>query len=209
MRKVVVCLIIIMLILVGCTSKTTVSTPDVIVPTPTPTPTPAPVIVEPVVPVSTPAPIIVDPTIDLIKPDPKESNIIIGDILEDTPQDELAMQIFDLVNNERVKYGVPKLMYDYRLQTAANIRAREINKNFSHTRPDGSDYYTIVKNFDYNTTGENLLKTSSNADAEVIVNAWMNSPGHRDNIRFTDYTTSAVGVYIENNEIYCVQIFMG
>lgn len=123
---------------------------------------------------------------------------------------DLNEQIFTLTNKERKNEGLKELRYNKNLQEAADIRAKECVKNFSHTRPDGSSCHTIVADMDYQVTGENLIKADTPiATAEVFLETWMNSKGHRANILLPEFTSMAVGTYEKDGTTYAVQIFLG
>jgi uncharacterized protein YkwD len=82
------------------------------------------------------------------------------------------------------------------LLQAAGIRAGEIAALFSHTRPDGSECFTVLEEcgVPYRTAGENIAKatTGYRSPAEVI-QMWMDSSGHRANILNRDYTSVGIG----------------
>ena len=114
-------------------------------------------------------------------------------------------QVFQLVNQRRIENGLTELTYRNDIQDAANIRANEIISTFSHTRPDGSSCFTSV-NVNYYAIGENIA--SGQKSAAEVMNAWMNSPGHRANILSTQFTGIAVGVVQYQGVNYWVQIFI-
>lgn len=123
---------------------------------------------------------------------------------------DLNEQIFTLTNKERKNEGLKELRYNKDLQEAADTRARECALTFSHTRPDGSSCHTIVADMDYQVTGENLVKADTPiATADVLMEAWMNSEGHRANILLPEFTSMAVGTYEKDGTTYAVQIFLG
>lgn len=160
-------------------------------PIPTPTPTPAAKEEETSTPVT----------------DPDETAVV--DFVLD---DDMAFDIYELTNQERVNAGLNKLEYSDNLQTAADIRAVEIASKFSHTRPDGTDCNTAItdEKEEYRVTGENIIQADNPiATARVLMNSWMDSQGHKDNILLKDYTEMAVGVYVSNGVTYAVQVFAG
>ena len=123
---------------------------------------------------------------------------------------ELAKEIFELTNKERVANGLKELAYNPKLQDAADVRAKEITENFSHTRPDGTSCHTIVEDWDYNVTGENLIQADTPiATAENLMKSWMDSPGHRANILLDAFTSIAIGIAEKDGVTYATQIFMG
>ena len=97
------------------------------------------------------------------------------------------------------------------LTDVALLRAREIREpnQFSHTRPDGREFFTAFTDIglERRFAGENLAEGHT-SPAEVV-QAWMNSPGHRENILNDDFGNLGVGITISNNgTIYWVQMFM-
>lgn len=97
-------------------------------------------------------------------------------------------EVLSLVNDYRVANGVEPLAYDAGLQEAADIRATESIAVWSHTRPDGSDWWTV----DAQVYGENLGYGYSTA--EELVNAWIGSPTHRANLLQPRFKVMALGV---------------
>lgn len=106
---------------------------------------------------------------------------------------EYEAEVVRLVNIERVKNGLSELEQDGELDKAADIRAEEIIGYFSHTRPDGSDCFTVLNGngISYQTVGENIAAGYTTPDR--VVEGWMNSPGHRANILNANFTQIGVG----------------
>ena len=101
------------------------------------------------------------------------------------------------------------LLYNDSLQATADIRAREAAQKFSHTRPDGTECYTVFPE-DYNTAGENLLMSDNEiATPKNMVNTWMASQGHKDNILAQRYTDTAIGIYQTETTTFVAQVFIG
>ena len=147
----------------------------------TPTPTPITAIITPVV---TPT----EETLDYINND-------------------LARQTFILINKQRDIEKRHFLLYNMKLQEAAELRAQEIATSFSHTRPDGSTCFTAVKDF-YLSLGENIICANDGlVSAENFVYSWMNSKSHRENILSPDYDVTAIGVYEQDGITYMVELF--
>ena len=121
-------------------------------------------------------------------------------------------RILQLVNAERESRGLPALKLHAALCDAAQLRSREIVSNFSHTRPDGTSCFTVLKQFSitvYAGAGENIaMGSGSMGSAESIMDGWMNSDGHRANILKNDFVYLGVGHYTSGNSQYWVQLFM-
>ena len=118
-----------------------------------------------------------------------------------------ADQVLKLVNQERAKAGLPALTTNKTLQAAANKRAQEIVQSFSHTRPNGSSPFTVLKEYgiSYQSAGENIAYGQKNPEA--VMNAWMNSSGHRANILKNGFGKVGIGVYKVNGVLYWTQLF--
>ena len=113
----------------------------------------------------------------------------------------LAMQVVNEVNLERSRRGLGNLAIDPALTAAAEIRAQEIVRKFSHTRPDGTKWST-VSGVAY---GENIARGQKTADK--VMAAWMTSDGHRRNILRESYGSIGVACVKEGNIYYWVQLF--
>lgn len=115
-------------------------------------------------------------------------------------------QVVALVNEERAKAGLEPLDTLPELDAAAAVRAGEVERYFSHDRPDGRECFTVLGECGvsgYWTAGENIVRGSSTA--EGAMNQWMNSDGHRGNILDKDFTHIGVG----RQGSSWVQIFIG
>lgn len=107
----------------------------------------------------------------------------------DLQQDTVLAEAIRLTNAERAAAGLPALVADDMLCAAAQVRAGEIGQSFSHTRPDGSACFTVLSDEakrGASKMGENIL-TGSESPSK-IVQFWMNSSGHRENILGKDFT---------------------
>ncbi len=129
----------------------------------------------------------------------------------DTQPDESAKsyveQVVDLVNAERAKVNLPALTMSQEVNQAAQIRAVETTQSFSHTRPNGSSFSSVLteNGISYRRAGENIAWGQKTPEA--VVNAWMNSEGHRANILNANFTTIGVGYYLNGSTPYWVQLF--
>ncbi|MBQ2183880.1 MAG: SH3 domain-containing protein [Lachnospiraceae bacterium] len=135
---------------------------------------------------------------------------------EDTPEDTnqsvgssqltLSEQIVALCNEYRAAEGLDPLLEDPELDELAKIRADEIIIYFEHERPDGSDCFTVMKDYKCTLCGENIA--AGQGEPKDVVEAWMNSPGHRDNIMNKDFKKIGIG-YCEGGEYgaYWAQLF--
>ena len=129
-------------------------------------------------------------------------------IQDDEAVSSYAQQILNLVNEERAKAGLSPVSLDLNITAAANIRAKEIVTNFSHTRPNGTSFSTVLKEqgISYRGSGKNIAWGQKSP--EQVMNGWMNSDGHRANILNADFQNLGVGHYQDENGVnYWVQLF--
>ena len=111
-----------------------------------------------------------------------------------------ADAVFQRVNAFRAQNGAKPLKRNAELDRAAAIRAQEIATCFSHTRPDGSVWYS-VSDLAY---GENIARGYQTA--ESVMNGWIASAGHRANM-LDDYATIGIAVKNVNGVMCWVQLF--
>ena len=84
--------------------------------------------------------------------------------------------------------------------------AEDLPTLFDHTRPDGSSCFTALDEagIRYRAAGENIAY--GQRTPEQVVEAWMDSPGHRANILSSYFT--AIGVGYRSQGSYWVQLFV-
>ena len=110
----------------------------------------------------------------------EENNLLISSAALSYENPELAeytKEVAILVNRERSSYGLQPVKYSPLLSEAANVRSSELRKNFSHTRPNGTSCFTVLKEFDisYFSAAENIAY--GQRTSEIVMNGWMNSSG--------------------------------
>lgn len=119
-------------------------------------------------------------------------------------------EVVRLVNNERARVGLQPLnSNNSALHAAAQKRATETYQYFSHTRPTGARFYTVLTEYgvSFGGAGENIAAGQPNPAS--VVSSWMNSAGHRENILKSSYTYIGIGVYTApNGTIYWSQLFI-
>ncbi len=109
----------------------------------------------------------------------------------------ITQEVVKLVNIERQKAGLTPLKIDQELSKVAMLKSEDMKKKgyFSHTSPTYGTPFDMLKQFNikYTTAGENIAKGQKTAEA--VVDAWMNSDGHRRNILSKSFTHIGVGFY--------------
>ena len=122
----------------------------------------------------------------------------------------IETEVVRLVNVERSKAGLPALQIDQEVSKVARLKSEDMaNKNyFNHTSPTYGSPFEMLKKFNitYKTAGENIAKGQKTAEA--VVNAWMNSEGHRKNILSSSFTHIGVGYATKGSTPYWTQMFI-
>ncbi|MEG2709588.1 MAG: CAP domain-containing protein [Clostridia bacterium] len=124
-----------------------------------------------------------------------------GQSVAGTSMTALAQEVVRQTNMDRAKKGLSPLVVSEELTRAACVRAQEIVKKFSHTRPDGSKWTSASSA----ARGENIAKGQQSADK--VMAAWMSSQGHRANILRASFGSIGVCAYRVNNIMYWAQLF--
>jgi uncharacterized protein YkwD len=156
-----------------------------VVPTPTPTkPTPAPTVL---------------PT----------KRTVEKQVVAAAPSSPMAEQILSLVNQERASRGLSSLTLNEQLSVSAQKYAERMRdqKFFSHTSPDGTTYRMRNEAAGYTNwtwMGENIAYGQTSA--AQVMDDWMNSKGHRENILEPKAKELGVG-YVGGGTTYWVQEF--
>ncbi|MFW5780542.1 MAG: SafA/ExsA family spore coat assembly protein [Bacillota bacterium] len=132
-------------------------------------------------------------------------------IPEAPPYKAMEDEIIRLVNIERQNRGLGRLSYDWQVARVARIKSQDMIENnyFSHTSPVYGSPFNMLKAFNirYTTAAENIAY--GQRSAREVVNSWMNSPGHRQNILNTNVTKIGVGIAKNyNGVLYFTQMFI-
>jgi uncharacterized protein YkwD len=112
--------------------------------------------------------------------------------------------ILCLHNEQRARHGLPALEYEARLELAAQRHAEDMvtRRFFAHDTPDGLGPEDRALMAGYPTkhysSGENLAwGTGSESSPVEIVDGWMHSPGHRENVLRRAFTQMGVGLVLD------------
>ncbi len=127
---------------------------------------------------------------------------------DDTEAKAFESEVVRLVNIERKKAGLTELKHNWELSRVARYKSEDMRDKgyFAHNSPTYGTPFQMMKSFgiSYRTAGENIAKGQTTPAA--VVNAWMNSSGHRANILNSSFTEIGVG-YASGN--YWTQMFIG
>ena len=143
------------------------------------------------------------------EPEAVQDPNIIGPYNRRQTADEAAFcdEVFRLTNQQRANYGLEPLKKMDKLSALAVQRAWENTVTYGHTRPNGTSCFTILKE-----NGLNYLSCAENVamgqlSPSEVVNGWMNSTGHRENILDPDLEYMGAGYYYENGRRCWSQLF--
>lgn len=118
-------------------------------------------------------------------------------------------EVIRLVNEIRTENGLKPLKTNWELSRIARYKSEDMSSNryFSHTSPTYGTPFQMIRAFglSYRSAGENIAYGQRTPAA--VVNAWMNSSGHRANILNASYTQIGVGYCASGN--YWTQMFIG
>lgn len=153
---------------------------------------------------------------EIIEANPQIENpdlIYPGQVLT-IPQIESSVLSFEeevvrLTNEKRAIYGLPALTVNWELSRVARYKSQDMCDlgYFSHTSPTYGSPFDMMKNFgiSYRAAGENIARGQTTP--EMVVEAWWNSSGHRQNMLNAAYTQIGVGYVADGN--YWTQMFIG
>lgn len=120
-------------------------------------------------------------------------------------------QVVALTNQQRARYGLPPLKMNWELQRMARIKSEDMRTRnyFDHMSPSYGSPFTMMSSFGihYSYAGENIA--AGQPSPQAVVNAWMQSPGHRANILNKNYTQIGCGVAFGGSyTVYWTQEFI-
>lgn len=142
------------------------------------------------------------PSQPVVKPQQPEGN----NVQQSTVGNAYELEVVQLTNAERVKAGLAPFTMDEKLMAAAREKSADMqtNRYFSHTSPTFGSPFERMKalGISYKSAGENIAQ--GQRSPQEVVQAWMDSPGHRANILNSTYTHIGVG-YIEQGNYWTQQ----
>ncbi|SFL68293.1 uncharacterized protein, YkwD family [Gracilibacillus orientalis] len=122
--------------------------------------------------------------------------------------DGLRQKVVELTNQARSENGAGTLKFNHELGNAAQKKSEDMAKNnyFSHTSPTYGSHSDMLQQFgiDYSKSSENIA--AGQKSAEEVVQAWLDSKGHRKNLLDPEVTHIGVGFTSDGN--YWTQLFI-
>ncbi|WNF35280.1 CAP domain-containing protein [Bacillaceae bacterium IKA-2] len=121
---------------------------------------------------------------------------------------EASAKVIELTNAERRKNGLSDYQADVPLSNVATVKSDDMQENnyFSHTSPTHGSPFDMIRDHgvSYSAAGENIAQGQSSP--EQVVESWMNSEGHRENIMSENFTHIGVGYNKQGH--YWTQMFI-
>lgn len=115
-----------------------------------------------------------------------------------------------IINKHRETANLEPLKISEILCEIAQIRAKESSAKWSHARPDGSNFSSLMNDTDiaWNVAGENLAR-HRNATASDVTDAWIQSESHRANLLNPRFKKCGIAEYYDGEIRYISIIFIG
>ncbi|WP_425609164.1 S-layer homology domain-containing protein [Ureibacillus aquaedulcis] len=145
-----------------------------------------------------------------VKRDQMASFVVRAEAYNQAPaaENDFAEQVVEYTNIERAKNGLQPLEIYQPVMNSAQIKSDDMSKNsyFSHNSPTYGTPFELMTSLgiSYRAAGENIAK--GQRTAQEVVEAWMNSEGHRANILNANFTHIGVGYAQDGN--YWTQQFI-
>lgn len=154
------------------------------------------------------------------------------DYIQDSDAEELnqlsvEQRIHEIVNEERADRGISEVDYDEDIREISRYKSNQmITEDYiAHTSPSGETVVDRFEMFEYNRcvmVGENLAQTyydtnvNTNYDgskiylteeelAQGVVNQFIESPDHKENLLNDDWDLQGIGFDIDDNKVYVTQ----
>lgn len=123
----------------------------------------------------------------------------------------LEQQVIDLVNKQRSYNGLPALTANWEVCRVARYKSQDmINKGyFAHQSPTYGSAFNMMESFGikFSAAAENIAYGQKTP--QDVMNDWMKSTGHRNNILSKSYNQIGVGVAKNSNgTFYWTQMFI-
>ena len=121
----------------------------------------------------------------------------------------LETSMKDAINTYRTEAGLGEMSMSSRLCAIASCRGYEISQVWSHTRPDGRSYNTVLSDYGYGGSARELLvHVSGSGDGQTIVDQWMCVDSYKE-LLLGSYSTVGIGVYRANGNTYIACLLVG
>ena len=116
--------------------------------------------------------------------------------ISDYRMGDLEYGMLDRINEHRMDAELEPLWVDTWLSAIASCRSYEASQVWSHTRPDGRHFATVLDDYGYSAGAvqELMVYDTGSGDAIAMADRWMESKTQKE-LLLSDYTTAGIGVY--------------
>ena len=128
--------------------------------------------------------------------------------ISDYAVSDLEYAMLDRINEYRLESDLEELWLDEYLCAIASCRSYESSLVWSHTRPDGRGYWTVLEDYGYGGGIAGELLGYSTGDGAAVVDKWMSSESHR-NLLLGSSSTVGIGIYYAGGVIYVACLLIG
>ena len=114
----------------------------------------------------------------------------------------LEYEMLDRINEHRAEAEQEPFWMEEWLCAIASCRSYEASQVWSHTRPDGRHFATVLEDYGYSVAAvqELMVYDTGSGDGTAMVDRWME--GNQRELLLGDYTTAGIGVYRADGIIY-------
>jgi uncharacterized protein YkwD len=137
-----------------------------------------------------------------------------GNSTRDAGVENFEQLVFILINRKRAEISLPPLSWNERAAQAARLHSKNMSllNFFSHTGLDGKNVADRVELFglkSWRMVGENIAYNRGYGNpVERVIESWMNSPSHRENLLNKRWRETGVGITVNNGTYYFTQVFV-
>ena len=128
--------------------------------------------------------------------------------ISDYTVSDLEYAMLDRINEYRLEEGLEELWLDEYLCAIAFCRSYESSLVWSHTRPDGRSYWTVLEDYGYGGGAAGELLGYSTGDGAAVVDKWMRSESHKAMLMGSS-STVGIGIYCAGGVIYVACLLIG
>ena len=140
--------------------------------------------------------------------------VFAGVCLPADAQSRRELDVFDLVNRERSRARLGRLVWDDELAKLARDYSRQMARDgfFDHYDPEGRtviDRAESARIRNWSTIGENLFVCENHPYfARTAIRGWLDSETHRTNMLDKSWTTTGIGIATSRDgSIFITQVF--
>ena len=128
--------------------------------------------------------------------------------ISDYAVSDLEYAMLDRINEYRLEEGLEELWLDEYLCAIASYRGFEASIVWSHTRPDGRGYATVLSDYGYGAGAAGELLGYSTGDGAAVVDKWMSSESHRA-LLMGGSSGVGIGIYYAGGITYVACLLIG